>query len=179
MKKEFYNPVFESLLNTVKEYKPVYRNTINEDSNEAFKDIDQAFKYYQMIFDSWMGAIILFANSCLIVSVKDELSKFVMEEIVKINKNSTLEEIIKNLNVCSDKISSMIKEQKKSETLKVVYNNFSEGVELLNQAYGAYKKRAEINAMLTNPDLLLKINNYIQDYVKQIQKVAEDNKKRS
>jgi|LauGreDrversion4_2_1035121.scaffolds.fasta_scaffold00063_6 hypothetical protein len=176
MKKEFYNPLFESLLDTAKEYKTVYNYRIHEEANEKFKDKDQALKYFKMIFDSWGNAVIAFTKSCLIPDVKSEISKQVSENIIKLgtSSNSSLDNIIKVLKESSDVISEKISGQNKSETIKIVYKNFEEGVGSLEEAYTAYKERA--GSMLTDSDLLAKINSHIQSYVEQIKKNQEKKK---
>jgi len=186
--KSLNNPVFESLSNQAKKYStPTHTFSIYE-QEKVEMPADKVQKYLMMIIQTLQDNVFKFVLGSPIASARDESLKVLMEKTEKLKKNSSVDDIFKELNsVWSDskkaaetvmssaeakKNTSWLSDAGISSQVKDFFNKIEEGMQSINLAYENLKKSS--GDKVSNPDLLAFVNTEMEATMTKAQKDLQD-----
>ena len=182
------NPVFESLSNQAKKYStPTHTFSIYE-QEKIEMPADKVQKYLMMIIQTLQDNVFISVLGSPIASARDESLKVLMEKTEKLKKNSSVDDIFKELNsVWADskkaaetvvssaeakKNTSWLSDASISSQVKDYFNKIEEGMASINTAYDNLKKSS--GDKLSNPDLLAFVNTEMEATMTKAQKDLQD-----
>jgi hypothetical protein len=186
--KSLNNPVFESLSNQAKKYStPTHTFSIYE-QEKVEMPADKVQKYLMMIIQTLQDNVFKFVLGSPITSARDESLKVLMEKTEKLKKNSSVDDIFKELNSvwfdakkAAETVMSSAEAKKNTSWLsdagiasqvKDFFNKIDEGMTSINTAYENLKKAS--GDKVSNPDLLAFVNTEMEATMTKAQKDLQD-----
>ena len=166
--KKINNPVFESLTQQVRRFKPVPQFSIYEQADEASDmTTKEVTKYFNDILILLEMNIVRFIQSIPQQDLKDEVMPTAMEGIMKLGENASTTDLITALNDIWDKALGKIKGTKYKGDIGDIYDKAGEGIAKVLAAHKTLKEKS--GGKINDPKVLESANNTMKNIIKGIQ----------
>lgn len=161
MKRIEHNPVFESILSSVKKYGS---EPINEEATDKL-DPESASKYVRMIIGEWASNIVNFSLGAP-DDLKEKIYPPTMEAMQKLGNNASIDDLVGSLKTIWKDLMTKVNAYDKKDVVEA-YQGANNGFAKLEEAYKIYKEKA--GDLASNQEILKSVNDGMAEYVKNAQ----------
>jgi len=164
--KKINNPVFESLTQQVRRFKPLPTFSIYEQEEASDMNVEEAIKYINNILSILEPNIALFIESIPQKDLKDQVMPEAMEGIMKLNNNASTTDLVGALYDIWTKALNKIKASKYKDDIGDIYDKAGEGIAKAIEAHKILKEKS--GGKINDPKVIEAANNKMKEYIKGI-----------
>ena len=155
------NPVFESLLESLRPKEVLKFETVYEQSSSDM-NAEDVRKYVMMLLDNMQMNLVKQAiNFPFSDSIKTKILSSFMDRMRKMTENASIDDLFKGMQEAWGEIKSLGEGSKYKDLISPIYDKVDEGIADLLKAYAALKEKS--GDLLMDPSLLKFVNEKMKE----------------